>query len=76
MDRLFGVRDRFATHQRRTDGRAVQYRFLGEGRDFFGCPALGWSQPTGARDHLAGEVEHLVKAGEQCEGVHERLVRT
>lgn len=40
------------------------------------CPALGWSQPAGALDHLAGEVEHLVKAGEQCEGVHERLVRT
>ena len=38
--------------------------------------AAGRLQATGARDHLAGEVKHLVEAREQCEGVHERLVRT
>src|ERR1700722_13485326 len=27
-------------------------------------------------DYLAGEVKHLVKAGKQCEGVHDRLINT
>jgi hypothetical protein len=31
---------------------------------------------TPSRDHLAGEVEHLVKAGEHCEGIHDRLIST
>jgi hypothetical protein len=31
---------------------------------------------VGARDHLAGEVKHLVKAGEHREGIHERLINT
>src|SRR3984885_6213085 len=31
---------------------------------------------TPSRDHLAGEVKHLVKAGEHCEGIHDRLIST
>src|ERR1700756_5159117 len=31
---------------------------------------------TPSGDHLAGEVKHLVKAGEHCEGIHDRLIST
>src|SRR3977135_2322120 len=31
---------------------------------------------TPSSDYLAGEVKHLVKAGECCEGIHERLINT
>jgi hypothetical protein len=31
---------------------------------------------TPSRDYLAGEVKHLVKAGEHCEGIHDRLINT
>ena len=27
-------------------------------------------------DYLAGELKHLVKAGEHCEGIHDRLIST
>jgi hypothetical protein len=29
---------------------------------------------TPSGDYLAGEVEHLVKGGEHCEGIHDRLI--
>src|SRR3981081_4388607 len=31
---------------------------------------------TPSGDYLAGEVKHLVKAGEHCEGIHDRLIDT
>src|ERR1700737_1481137 len=31
---------------------------------------------TPSGDYVAGEVKHLVKAGERCEGIHERLIDT
>ena len=31
---------------------------------------------TPSGDYLAGEIKHLVKAGECCEGIHERLINT
>jgi hypothetical protein len=31
---------------------------------------------TPSGDYLAGEVQHLVKTGEHCEGIHDRLVST
>src|SRR5246127_4362945 len=31
---------------------------------------------TPSIDYLAGEVKHLVKAGEHCEGIHDRLIST
>jgi hypothetical protein len=38
--------------------------------------ALPSSSPTitPSSDYLAGEVKHLVKAGERCEGIHERVI--
>lgn len=43
---------------------------------------LGVSHPssrltiTPSGDYLAVEVEHLVEAGEHCEGIHDRLIST
>src|SRR5271165_5870200 len=35
------------------------------------------AHPTGlSGDYLAGEVKHLVKAGEHCEGIYDRLIST
>ncbi|HET7074553.1 MAG TPA: hypothetical protein VFI55_10800, partial [Mycobacterium sp.] len=31
---------------------------------------------TPSGDYLAGEVKHLVKGGEQCEGIHDRFIST